>query len=100
MLSLAVPVSEKLTVKGWLRYWPARVSWKVPGVGPACDAFLEVAVTLTVVGGMLRAKEPLVPVRSLLVIAVVVRPRERTCNTLLRSEEHTSELQSLRHLVC
>src|SRR5437899_3663400 len=27
-------------------------------------------------------------------------PRDSTCFTLRRSEEHTSELQSLRHLVC
>src|ERR1035441_1860727 len=28
------------------------------------------------------------------------RPERSTCTTAIRSEEHTSELQSLRHLVC
>src|SRR5205814_7342084 len=31
---------------------------------------------------------------------LLLRPPERTAHTRVRSEEHTSELQSLRHLVC
>src|SRR5438093_13723915 len=44
--------------------------------------------------------QPFVPVKSLIPIYMSSRPPHPHAAALLRSEEHTSELQSLTNLVC
>src|SRR5256885_8513938 len=51
-------------------------------------------------GGRIDARDPQPAERALLDLAVAVRVDERVLDLLLRSEEHTSELQSPCNLVC